>query len=133
MNKNYIRGRNTEYKCMHYLKAKGYYVMRTAGSHTEFDVIGISDQHLLLVQLKRHKECPKTYRGWKAFKLKYDRKLTRLRNRMKEYLPQGAVVSMWVWIDSRGWLQIYQSDKGSHLTLITKDRTLNEWEKKVEK
>ena len=38
-NKNYISGRNFEYRVKKYLESKGYLVFRTAGSHSIADLI----------------------------------------------------------------------------------------------
>lgn len=40
-NLNYTRSRAKEYKTLHDLEAKGYFAIRTAGSHGIADVIGI--------------------------------------------------------------------------------------------
>jgi len=128
-NKNYIRGRNTEYKCKAHLTAKGYYTMRTAGSHSNFDIIALSKQNLLLVQLKRTKTIPKTKMGWDKFKKKYKGRCVRLYNTMEEYLPDNAYACIWVWMDARGWLQIYHRKTDSHHYLDTKNRNLMEWDK----
>ena len=49
---NYERGREREYRSMRYLEAAGYRAHRTAGSHGEFDVIGIAPSGIVLVQCK---------------------------------------------------------------------------------
>jgi len=42
-NKNYIKGRNKEYKIVNRLKAEGWdIVQRTAGSHSAVDIIAIN-------------------------------------------------------------------------------------------
>ena len=58
-NKNYNSGRNFEYRTKKYLEQKGYYVMRSAGSKTAFDLIAIPMvdnlplwSHTLLIQCK---------------------------------------------------------------------------------
>jgi len=38
---NYHRGRNFEYRVKKYLEEKGYFVVRSAGSHGIFDLIAI--------------------------------------------------------------------------------------------
>lgn len=40
-NKNYQSGRNFEYRVKKYLEDKGYYVMRSAGSKSPFDLIAV--------------------------------------------------------------------------------------------
>ena len=39
MNKNYIQGRNFEYEVCNIFKEKGFTAIRTAGSHSPYDVI----------------------------------------------------------------------------------------------
>lgn len=55
-NKNYIRGRNFEYKRKKELTADKYHVIRAAGSHGMFDLVAIpSDshrRHIILIQCK---------------------------------------------------------------------------------
>lgn len=51
-NKNYIRGRNFEYKCKKLLESQGYLVFRSAGSKGVADLICIKDGLPLLVQCK---------------------------------------------------------------------------------
>lgn len=54
-NKNYIKGRNKEYRICKTLKEQGFDIaQRTAGSHSPIDVIGIDKQNkvILLIQSK---------------------------------------------------------------------------------
>ncbi len=53
MNKNYQAGRREEYATMKKLRANGYHVSRSAGSHGFFDICAIKDgRPVLLVQCK---------------------------------------------------------------------------------
>ena len=49
---NFERGREREYRSMRYLEAAGYRAHRTAGSHGEWDVIGVAVSGIVLVQCK---------------------------------------------------------------------------------
>lgn len=40
-NKNYISGRNFEYRVKKYLESKDYFVLRSAGSHSMVDLLAI--------------------------------------------------------------------------------------------
>jgi Holliday junction resolvase len=54
-NKNYIKGRNHEYEIIRHLKQDGYDIaQRTAGSHSQIDVIAINKEtkEILLIQAK---------------------------------------------------------------------------------
>ncbi len=44
-NKNYIKGVRLEREVVNLFKAHGYIAMRTAGSHSPFDVILIKEGH----------------------------------------------------------------------------------------
>ena len=48
----YTRGRSREYRTMALLEAAGYDAYRMAGSHGAFDVIGVGDTGIVLVQVK---------------------------------------------------------------------------------
>ena len=48
MNKNYNSGRKFEYRVKKHLEKKGYYVMRSAGSKSPFDLIAIPNNKPLL-------------------------------------------------------------------------------------
>ena len=60
-NKNYQSGRSFEYRVKKYFEKQGYYVMRSAGSKSPFDLIAIETNytkgklistHILLIQCK---------------------------------------------------------------------------------
>lgn len=46
-NRNYVRGRSYEYKIAKKLRAEGWEVLRTAGSHGAFDLIAIKTANLV--------------------------------------------------------------------------------------
>lgn len=51
----YKKGRSFEYFIKEKLEKRGFYVIRSAGSHTLFDLIAISDTKILLIQCKKYK------------------------------------------------------------------------------
>jgi len=55
MSTNYHKGRYYEYKVKKQLEQQGYYVVRSAGSHTLFDLIAINPKtsEVLLIQVKK--------------------------------------------------------------------------------
>ena len=65
MNRNYVRGRRYEYKTMRTLEKLGYLCIRTAGSHSPFDVIAFltkdnTEHHIIrAIQVKASKYVPK--------------------------------------------------------------------------
>jgi Holliday junction resolvase len=52
---NYTRGRALEYRVKAHLEAKGYYVFRTAGSHSLFDLLAFRSDVVRLIQVKSKK------------------------------------------------------------------------------
>lgn len=57
-NKNYRNGRAFEYRIMNRLEQDGFIALRTAGSHGEFDCIGVNARCVRLIQAKRHSVAP---------------------------------------------------------------------------
>ena len=56
-NKNYVSGRNFEYKVKKYLESKSYLVVRSAGSHSIADLIAFKEftmAYPMLIQCKYH-------------------------------------------------------------------------------
>lgn len=66
-NANYTAGRAREYRTMNLLEAAGYTPHRTAGSHGVWDVIGVGEQTILLIQVKYN--CRPTATEWEAMRL----------------------------------------------------------------
>ena len=54
MNKNYVNGRNKEYRLIKKYKSLGYTCIRSAGSHSPIDIVAIHpiSHKILLVQSK---------------------------------------------------------------------------------
>jgi len=50
--KSYIKGRRLEYKVKKLLEDKGYYVIRSAGSHGSADLIAGNGYEVMLIQCK---------------------------------------------------------------------------------
>lgn len=66
-NKNYIKGRRLEYMVMAFLKQRGFKVYRTAGSHSETDLIAVLEGHILFIQCKSKRLGAKAkLRLWKG-------------------------------------------------------------------
>lgn len=58
----YKKGRNFEYRVKSDLEKKGYYVIRSAGSHSKFDLVAVSQEEVLLIQCKTSKPSAKKVR-----------------------------------------------------------------------
>lgn len=52
MNPSYKKGVRNEYRSMRLLESVGYFCIRSAGSHSPFDIVGISRGGIALVQCK---------------------------------------------------------------------------------
>ena len=52
MNSSYKKGRRNEYRSMRLLEAVGYLCIRSAGSHSPFDIVGVGRSNIALVQCK---------------------------------------------------------------------------------
>ena len=48
----YVKGRDFEYYVIRKLERNGYYCVRSAGSHTHYDVVAIGNGHVLLIQCR---------------------------------------------------------------------------------
>jgi Holliday junction resolvase len=56
-NKNYISGRNFEYYVKRYFESMGFFVIRSAGSHTPIDLLAVHKTYskIYLIQCKHGK------------------------------------------------------------------------------
>lgn len=94
-NKNYISGRQYEYKCIVELRRQGAVeAQRTAGSHGSFDIIAIMPDGLIrLIQVKSHGAQDDI------------KKLDSLP------IPEKLVTKeLWHWVTRKGWEITYLSN-----------------------
>lgn len=95
-NKNYVRGRDLEYRIIKLLENAGYNAIRTAGSHGVFDVIAWDGLCVRFIQAKRT-ETSST---------KYDIDIERIQD---TDIPKQSTAELWVWYapkDEKGyWLK----------------------------
>lgn len=81
-NKNYLRGRRLEYQVKKAYEAEGYKVMRTAGSHGDFDLIAVYEgTYLTAVIFIQCKSVKKATPSVVANLIKEVKKNTKLRYR----------------------------------------------------
>ena len=71
VNKNYVSGRRFEYAIKKALEKLGWIAIRSAGSHSPFDIIAIKGGRILLLQLKK-------YRGGHMPQAEYYREMKKL-------------------------------------------------------
>jgi len=85
-NKNYIKGYVVERKARKELEEEGFFAVRSAGSHSKFDIVAINKSKIRLIQLKsvRTKYC--------SFK-KETEELKKFNN-----CPKNTSVELWVWL-----------------------------------
>ena len=65
----YKKGRRLEYRVMKELKEKGYYPIRSAGSHGIIDLVGISSKNIVLIQVKSEKPTFKQKKEFASLKV----------------------------------------------------------------
>lgn len=91
---NYDRGREIEYKIMDKLTSEGYLVLRSAGSHSKIDVLGLRKDRIVAVQSKRTKKFTQSA---------YREEIEAIQQIIRDYqLPQVEWVFA-VWIDRQGF------------------------------
>ncbi|MBC9786399.1 Holliday junction resolvase [Heliobacterium chlorum] len=92
---NYQRGYEIERKIVQDLTSHGYLVLRSAGSHSKIDVLGIRKDRILAVQSKRTK----------AFSLStYRKEIVSIQKVIREYdLGNTLDFELWIWIDHKGF------------------------------
>ena len=84
---NYRKGYILEQKVRKELEAKGFYVVRSAGSHGAADLVGLCSDGLILVQV-----------GTYGSKGKEDYEKLR-----KVPAPSGTIREVWLWVSRVGW------------------------------
>jgi Holliday junction resolvase len=95
---NYTKGREVEYLARDLLIARGYQVIRSAGSHSPVDLVAWQDSgHPVLVQVKRNKTH---LEGVVPISQAYRHDIVILRNMAR---PTGSAVELWVWTPHEGW------------------------------
>lgn len=93
---NYSRGYYAERRCIQDLQEKGYSAVRTAGSHSPFDIFAWNSSEVLAIQVKRVKR-PK----------RFDKALKEL---ALIKTPPVVCKMLWVWVDGKGWKKYYALD-----------------------
>ena len=79
-----------ERRCVLELKDAGYIAIRTAGSHSPWDVIAVRGDGIKLIQTKRSKVSGQSY--------------SRIYKQLNSIaVPQCVSKELWVWEDRRGW------------------------------
>jgi hypothetical protein len=108
-NKNYQRGYATEHKIVKHFKENGIFAMRSPSSKGMFDVIGIDQDGVHLIQAKRTKKAkivPSMYRDeiqgiveWVSL--------------LPAPIPNWLHFEWWVWQDRIGWTKYKITQEGA--------------------
>ena len=95
MNSNYVKGARIERKALDQLEKDGYLVVRSAGSHSPFDIVAIGMGEVRLIQLKA---CKKFYQNI------LDSAMTEVRKGyMKLTIPGFCKAEVWICEDRKGF------------------------------
>lgn len=90
---NLKRGAEAERMCVAKLKEMGFIAFRSAGSKGPFDVIGISETEILLIQVKRTRAMVRRKHSGA------------MRDLMQVVVPALPIIKkqLWVFVDKNGW------------------------------
>lgn len=112
-NKSYQRGSNFERQVQHKLEEQGYYVMRSAGSHTVVDVMAIKEDSILLIQCKTSnvENIPDLKQLLKSFESNGDKTNIKL---LEELITPHIVV--------QGRMDAFTSHRPTHKRIIWKGK-----------
>lgn len=91
---NYQRGYETELKIMAILEERGYLVLRSAGSHSKIDVLGLRHDRILAVQSKRTKKFSMSA---------YKREIAAIQEVIRIQEFTNVDFELWVWTDFQGF------------------------------
>jgi Holliday junction resolvase len=91
---NYQRGYETELKIMKELADRGFLVLRSAGSHSKIDVIGLRKDRIVAVQSKRTKVF-----SWAS----YRKEVEAIQEIIRVYELDNVDFELWVWEDRKGF------------------------------
>ena len=93
---NYRKGRDAEYAARHVLQDRGFFVVRSAGSKTPFDLIAWNSEDLIFLQIKRT-TIPPNARGVS------DRYHADLAGGREIPRPPNSHFHLWVMVPKKGW------------------------------
>jgi predicted RNA binding protein YcfA (HicA-like mRNA interferase family) len=102
MNRNYVKGARVERKALDQLEKDGYRVIRSAGSHSPFDIVAIGMGEVRLIQLKA---CKKFYQNILDSAIKEIRASPGPHSMSDKdlILPSNCVAEVWICEDRKGF------------------------------
>jgi len=104
MNKNYLRGSRKEYLAKKQLEEKGFFVIRSAGSHGVADLCAIASERVILLQIKTTKKALTS----NFAEARYSEDIESLRSVTK--IPSNCEKQLWVFLDRKGWTKYKVTD-----------------------
>lgn len=112
MNSNYVKGARVERKALDQLEKDGYLVIRSAGSHSPFDIVAIGKEEIRLIQLKA---CKKFYQNILESAIKEIRKCPGPHSLSGKdlVLPSNTVAEVWINEDRKDFVK-YQILKDTY-------------------
>lgn len=94
---SYTRGRRVEYLARDRLRARGFCVIRSAGSRTPVDLVAGRNRQVLFVQTRRTR---RPLSDTRAVVSRFSREIARLQSVLRKVdLP----VQLWLFSDREGW------------------------------
>ncbi len=103
MKKKYKTGTKYEYKAKKELEKEGYLVIRSAGSHSPFDLIALGALEVIFIQIKKCKILKEAEKAIKNFKKKM-KKLDKLYD-IEKAVDKDINFSIWIWVERKGWIK----------------------------
>lgn len=91
---NYQRGYEIERKIVHDLTGQGFLVLRSAGSHSKIDVLGLRGDRIVAVQSKRTKKFSMSA---------YRKEIEAIQEVIRQYRLPQVDFEFWVWVDREGF------------------------------
>jgi Holliday junction resolvase len=105
-NSNYRRGYQTEQRIVAEFSENGFYAMRSPSSKGKFDVIGIKEDGVYLIQAKRTKG--------KIYPSSYKKEIEKIEEWITTlpHIPDWLHIEFWIWVDHQGFTKIDLTRKG---------------------
>ena len=103
--KPYEVGTKYEYRAKKELEKEGYLVIRSAGSHSPFDLVALGALEVNFIQIKKVSEKKEAERILKNFKKEME-KLGKLYDiEIERAIDKDIYFNLWIWIKRKGWIK----------------------------
>ena len=101
--KPYEVGTHYEYKAKEELENEGYLVIRSAKSHSPFDLVVLGHLEVNFIQVKKCETLEKAEKALRNFKKKME-KLDKLYD-IEKMIDKDIYFSIWIWVERKGWIK----------------------------